>query len=216
MYEALENPGNCPFCALQHKLEENAVQSLMGPSVAYMEDSVRLAINKSGFCAAHFKKLHGAKNRLGLALMLHTHIMEINREMGRLKPKALPEFLEKISKSCYLCDLLQGSFPRYVDTFLSLFVGDEGLRNKLRDAGGFCLPHFEEAVRAGTKKLFGQNLRLFYEIMLEQQKGCMDELEADLDWFVKKFDYRYREEPWKDSKDAIERAIYRISSTNLE
>ena len=32
-----------------------------------------------------------------------------------------------------------------------------------------------------------------------------------VDWFIKKFDYRFQDEPWKDSKDAVERAILKLS-----
>ena len=35
----------------------------------------------------------------------------------------------------------------------------------------------------------------------------LDTLRGDIDWFCKKFDYRYDKEPWYDSKDAVERAI---------
>ena len=35
----------------------------------------------------------------------------------------------------------------------------------------------------------------------------MDSLTEDVSWFCKKFDYRYDEEPWYNSKDAVERAI---------
>jgi hypothetical protein len=34
-----------------------------------------------------------------------------------------------------------------------------------------------------------------------------DKLRDDIDWFCKKFDYRYDSEPWYDSRDAVERAI---------
>ena len=33
----------------------------------------------------------------------------------------------------------------------------------------------------------------------------------DVSWFCKKFDYRYDNEPWYDSKDAVERAIMLLS-----
>ena len=39
-----------------------------------------------------------------------------------------------------------------------------------------------------------------------------DELQKDVSWFCKKFDYRYNEEPWYNSKDAVERAIKFIRS----
>ena len=32
------------------------------------------------------------------------------------------------------------------------------------------------------------------------------ELKDDISWFCKKFDYRYDNEPWGNSKDSVERA----------
>ena len=37
-----------------------------------------------------------------------------------------------------------------------------------------------------------------------------EKLNDDISWFCKKFDYRYDDEPWYDSKDAVERAIKSI------
>ena len=33
------------------------------------------------------------------------------------------------------------------------------------------------------------------------------ELKEDISWFCKKFDYRYTDEPWYNSKDSVERSI---------
>ena len=38
-------------------------------------------------------------------------------------------------------------------------------------------------------------------------------VDSDLNWYIDKFDYRYKDEPWKNSKDAIERTILKVSST---
>ena len=47
----------------------------------------------------------------------------------------------------------------------------------------------------------------FYKSVSEIEGKFMDELGADVSWFVKKFDYRYDEEPWGNAKDAPERTI---------
>ena len=39
-----------------------------------------------------------------------------------------------------------------------------------------------------------------------------DQLREDVSWFCKKFDYRYDQEPWYNSKDAVERAIIFLRS----
>ena len=37
-------------------------------------------------------------------------------------------------------------------------------------------------------------------------------VEDEVEWFTKKFDYRYANEPWKNSKDALPRSIQKINS----
>ena len=39
------------------------------------------------------------------------------------------------------------------------------------------------------------------------EENYYTELNEDVSWFCKKFDYRYENEPWNNSKDAIERAV---------
>jgi len=201
----------------------------MGPSVAYMEDDVRMATNAQGFCKNHYEKLHAAGNRLGLTLMLHTHFMEINKRLEKLyseqvrhknslfskESPPLPKYLDTVSQSCYICNMISNSYARYLDTFFGLFSKEEEVRKKLASSKGCCLPHLEDAVNLAPKKLSGQNLAQFYEILLNTQKSNMDKIEADLDWFVKKFDYRNQKESWKDSKDAPERAIQRLAGLKL-
>ena len=41
-------------------------------------------------------------------------------------------------------------------------------------------------------------------------------VEEDIDWFIQKFDYRFKDEPWKNSKDALQRTILKVSSENVE
>jgi len=216
--EALENPGACPFCAMHSALEHNAINFLMGPSVAYMEDDVRMATNDTGFCTAHYQKLYETRNRLGLTLMLHTHFMEINRRLEKLyhdppKKKNLPKYLNEVNAACYICDMIEKSYVRYLDTFFQLFAKEEDVREKLRQSSGCCLLHLSQIINLAAKKLGGSNLTLFYETLYIVQRQQMAKIEADLDWFVKKFDYRNHDAPWGDSKDAAERAIQRLAST---
>jgi hypothetical protein len=41
----------------------------------------------------------------------------------------------------------------------------------------------------------------------EIQNAYIEELNEDVSWFCKKFDYRYNEEPWYNSKDSVERSM---------
>jgi len=226
--EALENPGNCAFCAMHDGLAAGTIHTLAGPSVAYMEEDVRAATNKAGFCAAHLKALYDGKNRLGLALMLHTHVMEVNGKLEKLyqneggKAKLfakgtsdVAEYLQNLAETCYVCDIVEASFARYLDTFFALFAKEDNVRQLVAAQNGACLPHLAILCDLAPKKLGSSDLRQFYDIMFAAQTRYMREIEADLDWFTKKFDYRNQDEPWGNAKDAIERAIQNICGKNI-
>ena len=76
----------CPICAMYKKLERDTVEFTMGPS--YMEDDIRMETDRIGFCAHHMRMLGEQKNKLGLALILKTHIDRTNKEVE--KKKKLP------------------------------------------------------------------------------------------------------------------------------
>ena len=77
--EALEGNSGCPLCTLEKKLQEQAVEYFLGPSM--MEPDSREMTNEKGFCKNHIKMLFDRKNRLSLALMLETHIKSVEGEI---------------------------------------------------------------------------------------------------------------------------------------
>ncbi|WZL77953.1 DUF6062 family protein [Eubacteriales bacterium mix99] len=79
VWDAYRANGECPLCILEEQSEKFNISSFLGGSV--MEPDVRTEVNKKGFCPRHNGLLYNAQNRLGLALMTHTHVLETNREM---------------------------------------------------------------------------------------------------------------------------------------
>ena len=86
--DALRAPEGCAFCQMQKKLENDIIQFIMGP--AYMEDDVRMETNKIGFCKNHMDAMYKEQNRLGLALMLHTHMQRLVKDTDNIIDGRLP------------------------------------------------------------------------------------------------------------------------------
>ena len=61
----------------------------------------------------------------------------------------------------------------------------------------------EYASKKMPKKLYAD----FYDEAHAIEKKYITELKGDVSWFCKKFDYRYDEEPWYNSKDSVKRAV---------
>ena len=52
-----------------------------------------------------------------------------------------------------------------------------------------------------------------YDAAYGVESRYLESLSGDVSWFCKKFDYRYDQEPWYNSKDSVQRAIKFLSGT---
>ena len=71
---------------------------------------------------------------------------------------------------------------------------------------------FVEAHKRFSDKDFSD----FANTIIPVQKKNLSRIDDELDWFIQKFDYRFKDEPWKNSKDSVERAILKVSSASME
>ncbi len=200
----------CPLCALARKLEENELDLILGASM--MEPDIRIKTNEQGFCRLHYDLMFVRKNRLGMALTLESHLKELQgaiREGGIFsapgkKPVAR---ITELEASCYVCRRVNDYFEHMADTVVYLWDNDEDFLPKFRAQPYFCLPHYRKLLEYGQKRLGKKKLPQFTSELGKIVGDYMTTLTDDVSWFCKKFDYRYDEEPWYNSKDAVERAI---------
>ena len=209
--KSMEDPtAGCPFCRLYNKLEQDELDLILGASM--MEPDVRVKTNELGFCRDHFSMMIRRPKRLPLALVLESHLAEQNQNLGRgamFIGKAGENAAKKfttLQKSCYVCDRIEYNFIRMQETAALLWEQDEEFRKKTAAQPFFCLAHFGGFVAAAKARMGRKTFAEFYKSVSEIEGKFMDELSADVSWFVKKFDYRYDEEPWGNAKDAPERA----------
>lgn len=207
---AADKKCGCPFCALYRKLEEDELDLILGASM--MEPSIRIRTNKSGFCRTHYDLMFTRKNRLGMALTLESHLAELKKEIknggfgGGSGNKPIKRIRE-LESTCYVCDRIQNHFEHMVDTAVYLWETDPAFSRKLKSQPYFCLPHYRMMLEFGQKRLGKRRVGDFAEQCAAVVEKYIEELNGDVSWFCKKFDYRYDSEPWKNSKDAVERAF---------
>ena len=208
---AADHACGCAFCAMYNKLEENELELILGASM--MEPDVRIKTNKQGFCRTHYDMMFVRKNRLGMALTLESHINEL---LGETKESALnllspagakaEKRIEKLECSCYVCSRIDFNFMHMMETAVMLWEKDDEFKKKLSAQPYFCLPHYRKLLSYGQKRLGKKKQPAFAKALATVVEGYMEKLSGDVSWFCKKFDYRYKDEPWNDSKDAVERA----------
>ena len=199
----------CPLCALYRKLEEDELDLILGASM--MEPDIRTITNETGFCKIHYDMMFVRKNRLGMALTLESHLKELRKDISNQligKVGARPAArIEKLENSCYICGRIEYSFSRMLETVVYLWETDAAFRDKFAAQPYFCLPHYRRLLDIAQKKQNKKVYPLFAKAAAQIVEGYFDELTEDVSWFCKKFDYRYGDEPWYNSKDAVERAM---------
>ena len=65
----------------------------------------------------------------------------------------------------------------------------------------------ERLVTYASKKMGKRLFSEFFSAAEGVEEAYVNTLTGDVSWFCKKFDYRYDEEPWYNSKDSVPRAI---------
>ena len=228
VWSAMEEGAECPICALFRKAEQTEVERSLGGSV--MEPSARVRVNERGFCQRHHQQLFQQKNRLGHALMVDSHVQELQKKVERLarqvkdaggartlfgkragtRTDALIAGLEQLSRPCAVCETLDGHMNRYFYTFLHLWKNDAKFKAVWDASMGVGLPHGAELLRHAQKRLPPAAQRELAASVLTLLAGQLKENEEDLAWFTQKFDYRNQDKPWGNSKNALERTVNRL------
>ncbi len=221
----------CPVCAMYHKLKEDALDFTLGPS--YMEDDIRMVTDKVGFCREHVQELYTKQNRLGLALMLKTHADKTIRDVEKLaknykpvkaglfkkadaEPNPLLGYLSNLEHSCFVCDKINNVFDRYIATIFFLYEKESDFRNTVDNCKGFCSEHYALLLREAPKQLSGKYAEDFTNALHKAYLRGMERVRDDLSWFIDKFDYRFKDEPWKNSKDALQRMMMKQDGVYYE
>ena len=234
VWDAMKLDGECLLCALERKTETGEAERYLGASV--MEPDIRVRVNDRGFCRKHHTMLFSMSNRLGHALMLESHMIEIREKMekisGRLtqsatqlkdagigdklsgKTKAAAaeilkqaQTVKDMGSTCLMCETIEENMNRYLHTFFHLYQHDADFRSRFEQSKGLCLPHLGKLTETAVQELGPKELGRFIDTLVRLEKENLDRIQEDISWFIKKFDYRYENESWKNSKDAVERTV---------
>ena len=216
--EVFEEQDGCPFCRLHAKLEDNHLTTILG--AAMMEDDVRTQTNALGFCGKHLKDMFGRKNALSLALMLDTHLaavqkgLDIGSPLFKDKATKMIDTVSAVNGDCYVCRRVEYDFSKMLENAVMLWEVDKDFRKKFSSQPYFCLPHYQRLLENAKKQLGKKILPDFLRDAEAVENTYLASLHEDVQWFCKKFDYRYTDEPWGNAKDAVERAIRFLAGNN--
>jgi hypothetical protein len=194
VHDAYAAGGECPLCVLVARAENLYVGSFRGNRV--MEPSVRTQTNAVGFCPSHARRLYAGEGKLGLALVMHTHLQEIlpgvradlqaiqqSAADGKKASARIDEAAGRLAglrDSCYICGLLASDLDRYAFTMLYLWQKDPEFPAVLRASRGFCLPHFLRMLGEARGTLHRDELGRWLAEVVPLMTSSLAGLEGDL------------------------------------
>lgn len=229
--DAYNEPGGCPICRLRDKAEYSDLEYYLGPSL--MEPDTRKITNKTGFCPVHMGKLNKAvTNRLGLGLVMHTHLKDFSEDLEPKLKAAIPakaglikgrssdykqkllstaDLIDKRVATCPICEKLEDTMRHYVEVICWMYSHDKDFKEKFGKAEFHCLPHTSLLLRQAAK-LSQNEASDFVEALYANNSQTFASLIDDVEFFTLKFDYRNTDKPWGTSKNAIQRSMRFLSS----
>jgi hypothetical protein len=212
--EIFEVKDGCPFCRMHVTFEERFIDFIMG--AAMMEPDIRIETNKMGFCSEHYGIMLKKRNRLSIALMLESHLDEVEKNLFQKAP--LPIFssskanrAEKNTKSCFVCNEIDRETKRFTDTFFRLYGKERDFRKLTAEQPLYCLNHYAMLLSKGKTALDKRWYEEFVRDLTQVTNEALKSIKADVSHFCKMFDYRNNEGDFGNSKDAVERAIKFLS-----
>lgn len=223
LWDAFRKGTECPLCEIQTDIEKKYIDRLLDGSTV-MDVDFNKKLKDYTFCENHFNKLYEYPDKLGLALIVARILSYEMKDLEKMKKGSQPDssFARMLfkrdsnennvrkDKECYLCGQIDKTIAEYVETLIKLWENNKEFRNLYESSKGFCLGHFHSVIKQSnmlTKKLAREE---FVKVTFRIQQENMERLYEELDWFIKKFDYRYVDEPWKTSRDSLYRSIIKL------
>lgn len=216
--DALNEKCGCILCTIEEKAEKDAVSYFLGPSL--MEPDSRTLTNDKGFCRRHLNMLLEGNHRLGLALILETHVKELSKKFSVKKSGVFSKSLDtkKMSeealanvKSCALCEKMNAQLLAAAENLAYLWGSEKDFKDNFEKNGTLCPEHTALALYACEKELHGKSRNEFAKMLISRQKETLDSLYEDLHAFTLSFDYRNTQKPDKKIADAVPRAVKHLT-----
>lgn len=206
LLEAMEQPA-CSICRLSRRATDAYLDHLLYADVTSIERRAEIRAAQ-GFCAEHAQGLLQIGRALGIAIIYKDVLDNLLRALpsapqrsglfGRPAGDPLPA-----PTPCPACLYFATMERVYVEGFVKHLENAE-LRQRLGESDGLCLTHFRLA--AGQKMDAGRR-----RFLLDQQVEKWTKLSAELGEYIRKNDYRFREEGFGDERDAWQRVLASVS-----
>lgn len=206
----------CPVCRLLEQSSRKTLDALLYEQVNDPESRQTLVASR-GFCNWHTWMMREMQvSRLGVALIGHHLLVEAIRAVGNRAAPAEPNWRQlfrqgtpqgaeglsawwRAGKGCPVCARLQRSERDSLRVLLDYF-DEEEFAGQFARSGGLCIPHL-------CRALDGAPEHRSLPALIAAHCARWTALQAELDEFIRKHDYRFASEPMGAEGDSWSRTL---------
>lgn len=209
--------GACPLCVLVARIERRAVDLFLYDQVNDIgrRDALRAS---RGLCLYHTGLLADGRSALGIAILSRDILRAMTAELEQGQPaSALVGVVARLAgrggdplaarvepqAPCPMC----AERPRIEAPLIAgllRHLAEPGFAAAFDEASGLCRVHLASSLRAASPEQVRQ--------LAARQAAVWRRLEAELDEFIRKHDYRYQGEPLIGAERDVWRRALRASS----
>lgn len=213
---AMKHPA-CPLCVLVERAERKAVATLLYEQVGDRRSRDVLRASR-GACVRHTAMLAEGRSALGVAIVSRDVLRTLTAELEALggEVPSLGWLKERLGvgggaqlaariepqAGCPLCAAREQIEGPLVAGLLHN-LADPAFADSFSRSAGLCRLHLVRALRAAD----ADGARA----LAARQAAIWRQLEAELDEFIRKHDYRFRAEAFEAERDSWRRALQQIS-----
>jgi len=227
LIQACKQPG-CPVCRVEQASVDRYIDNLFYESVNDIQLRERLRASM-GFCHEHAwlavdKRLG---NALGFAIIYHDVINNTLKQLeNNVTPpatkhwstliKQIPEQVSAMAqrvlyaltphKHCIVCLQRDKTLHTLISSFTES-LDDPEMTNALLSSDGLCLPHLKKTFES-VRDLETSNF------LLSTHREKLESLRDELKEFIRKNDYRFKDEGFGAEGDSWKRAVSKVIGNN--
>lgn len=196
---AFHKPG-CPVCSLVQRAGARYIEGTFNESMLDPGIRQKLVIS-NGFCYEHTWESINLKlsDALGHAILYQDLVKDAIKKIGeneRDTGSKLASALEPAT-ACPACQVEEAALERIVNT-IAIAILKQDFVAEFKGSSGICIPHLKFLL----PKLDANRRAIVFSI----QQACLENLKAELAEFIRKSDYRFRDEIIGKEGDSYKRA----------
>jgi hypothetical protein len=195
----------CPVCTLVQRagaryMEGTFTESMLDPSIR------QKLVDSLGFCYEHTWQAINLKlsDALGQAILYQDLVKDALRkikENEQISGSQLASVLKPLT-ICPACSIEEAILERIIAT-LAAALSNQDFITEFHSSNGLCIPHLQRLLPRLDGKRQAKVLQL--------QSACLQNLQGELAEFIRKSDYRFRDEGFGKEGDSYKRAADMIT-----